>query len=111
MNDQKSIESMFSDISFRDPSDVIDEDEQEINDDEVTMKDNMTELEKAIHDLLDMFLQKYPHLNNYKSKPIIYDLCNITVTCMPQYINNLSYYINFIESSINVMKDTNKSIE
>jgi hypothetical protein len=47
-----------------------------------------------------MFLEKYPHLNNYKNRGIIYKMCEIVVMSMPEYIETPNYYINFIKSSI-----------
>ena len=46
------------------------------------------------------FLIKFPHLDNYKNKQIIYKLCKILVEEIPNQKSNQLFYINLLESTI-----------
>lgn len=61
----------------------------------------LSEKDLLIKKLYIMFINKYNHLNNDNNKKIIYNLFDIVITNMPENKNNLSFYLNFIESSIN----------
>jgi hypothetical protein len=59
--------------------------------------------------IMNKFLEKYEHLNNKKSKKIIYYLCKILVSKIPEFKDNINLYINTLESSINeINKNSNK---
>lgn len=91
----------FKDI---DKSNNIDNIEESYNssDSEIEINDN----NKLIYSIMNNFLDKYEHLNNKKSKKIIYKLCKILVERIPEFKDNIKLYINTLESSI---KDMNKN--
>lgn len=81
-----------------DPTDIKDEDEDEINNDNIIVE--LTEEEIYINNLMNKFLENYQHLNNYKNKKIIYELCKILVIQMPEHKSNQSFYLNLLTSAI-----------
>lgn len=46
------------------------------------------------------FMNRHPHMNNPKAKQIIFELCKIAIESMPQHLDDIHFYINFLESSI-----------
>jgi hypothetical protein len=89
-------------IIDKDPTDIYDENEKEIvedsdNSDDETNKHKHHELIKNVK---NMFFNKYEHLDNYKNKKIIYELCKILVDKIPEFANNPIAYLNTLESSI-----------
>jgi len=103
-------------IIDKDPTDIMDDDEQEIIDDEDDEDDeehNDTETgEPSEHELLirhlfNTFLNKFPHLDNYKNKPIIRSMFKMAISNIPEQINNPIFYLNFVESSISQLTQTN----
>ena len=50
--------------------------------------------------LMNKFLSKYPHLDNFKNKEIIYNLCYMLVKELPTHKENQIFYINLLESLI-----------
>jgi hypothetical protein len=89
-------------IINKDPTDIIDKDEQEILEDsnEIYNSEENYEHINLIKYLFNTFLEKFPHLNNYKNKNIIYSMFKIAITNMPEYIDKPIFYLNFVESSI-----------
>jgi len=96
-----------------DPEDIKDEDEVDINTDDNIPNTNAdadldedndtdTEFNADIYllNLMSKFLDKYPHLDNYKNKKIIYELCKILVDQVPEQKSNQSFYLNLLESAI-----------
>ena len=104
---------MSDNIEVDSTNNLITDDKSTISDNEVEINseieesesdteiDNQTEVVKFI---FNTFLNKYSHLDNYKNRKIVYNLCKMAVKHMPENINNPSYYLNFIESSINLIK-------
>jgi hypothetical protein len=87
-------------IIEKDPTDIIDDDEQEILEGTESNSEEKTEYDYLIQKLFNTFLNKFPHLDNYKNKSIIYSMFKIAVIQMPEHINNPIFYLNFVESSI-----------
>ena len=69
--------------------------EQEINDDEENFTEN-----PYIKNIMDLFLSKYPHLDNYANKKIIIQLCEMLISHVPDYSHKPNYYVNILESAI-----------
>ena len=90
-----------------DPTDVYDEDETEIIDhnanilDELDINDPLT---NSIKNVYEMFISKYEHLDNFKSRNIILNICKIIVSAMPDFYDKPYLYIRFIESYISQNK-------
>ena len=69
-------------------------------------------VEETVEVVYDLFLEKFSHLaNNDKNKKIIHELCEISVNNMPDKVSNPTYYLNFIESSIKSIKQSNQNLE
>lgn len=83
-----------------DPTDVIANDEQEIGDD-----CDISDEDTFVGKLFNIFMMKYPHLDNFKNREIIYNICKIAVISIPGH-DDPYYYLNFIESSINMITKT-----
>ena len=102
----KEIEQHILDELYNDSTDILDNDEQEILNDENTESPEFNqkiEYNELIIYIETQFLNKYPHLDNFKNKKIIYQMCYIAVTTMPEHINEPIFYLNFIESSIKLL--------
>jgi len=99
---------------LNDITDIQDDDEDEIcKDDEELIVDDVLSDEKykeTIKNVYIIFLNKYEHLNNYKNKKIILNMCIIVVNSMPEHNIDLNFYLNFIESTINELKENNNLI-
>ena len=94
-----------------DPTDIYDSDEDEINkleenDDFVNKELENEQYSFAIRRVYEIFLLKHEHLDNYKNRNIIFELCKMAVNNIPEHISNPNFYLNFIESSINLMSQT-----
>ena len=93
--------------SQADPTDIYDEDETEIINqnanilDELDINDPST---NTIKNVYEMFISKYDHLDNFKSRSIILNICKIVVSAMPDFYDKPYLYIRFIESYINQNK-------
>lgn len=98
-SDDKSVINT-SDNDNNDPTDVITEDEQEIGNDRDKSDDD-----PFVGKVFNIFMMKYPHLDNFKNREIIYNICKIAFICIPGHTDPY-YYINFIESSINMITKT-----
>ena len=61
----------------------------------------------VIDKVYNIFMNKYKHLDNENNRNLIYNLCTIAVNKIPQYSYNPSFYLNFIESSIQNIKKNN----
>lgn len=85
-----------------DPSDIIADDEQEIGDD-----CNNYDKDPFVGKIFNIFMTKYPHLDNFKNREIIYNICKIAVISIPGH-DDPYYYINFIESSIDTITKNTK---
>jgi len=85
-----------TDINDEDPTDIKEEDEIDI------LNDTTIDLDVDIYltNLMTTFLDKFPHLDNYKNKQIIYKLCKILVEEIPDQKPNPVFYINLLESTI-----------
>jgi fructosamine-3-kinase len=81
-----------------DPTDIKDDDETDINTESLSTELNDDDI--YLTNLMNKFLENYPHLNNYKNKKIIYELCNILVVQMPEHKSNQSFYLNLLDSTI-----------
>ena len=83
-----------------DPTDIKDEDEIDI------LKTEQNENKNDIYliNLMNKFLDRYPHLDNFKNKEIIYELCKMLVEQLPSHKDNQVFYINLLE---NLIKDIN----
>ena len=111
--DKKLIENIDSDsidkelIENTDPTDIKDDDEVEILN---TFEDPDQNIETDIYltNLMEQFLNKYPHLDNFKNKKIIYYLCEMLVKQLPTHKDNQMFYINLLESSI---KEISKELD
>jgi hypothetical protein len=97
-----------------DHNDILDSDEQEINEysdntdeDLIYSKLDKEPNGKVIMYIYNSFLLKHEHLDNYKNRNIIFELCKMAVNNMPEHISNPNFYLNFIESSINMMSQNN----
>jgi len=93
-----------------DPTDIIEDDEKEILDDDIfeIEEDNTFEHHGLLNDLFNHFLEKYPHLDNYKNKHIIYSMFKMAIQNMPEHTSKPQFYLNFIESSISqLLQSTN----
>lgn len=82
----------------------LEENEQEILDDQEQYEE-LSENDLIANNVMNKFLEKYNHLDNSKSKKIIYKLCRILVEQIPEFRNNPNLYINTLESSIKELKD------
>ncbi len=82
-----------------DQTDIKEDDEIDILDHE-NLGSIIDESNIYIVNLMNKFLDKYPHLDNYKNKEIIYKLFNLLVEQMPTYKDNYIFYINLLESLI-----------
>jgi hypothetical protein len=80
--------------------------EIETDEDNIEQKCEINNID-VIDKVYNIFMTKYKHLDNDKNKNIIYNLCSIAVTKMPQYRYNPKFYLNFIESSIQNIKKNN----
>ena len=89
-------------IIDKDPTDIYDENEKEIVEDSDNSDDetNKHKHHEIIKNVKNMFFNKYEHLDNYKNKKIIYELCKILVDKIPEFANNPIAYLNTLESSI-----------
>jgi hypothetical protein len=91
-------------IIDKDPTDLFDEDEKEILEDEDTISssetEEKTEYDELIKFLFNTFLNKFPHLDNFKNRQIIHSMFKMAVTHMPEYVDKPIFYLNFVESSI-----------
>jgi hypothetical protein len=90
-----------------DPTDVFDEDEDEILNDNVDILDDLDKddpLTETVKNVYNIFLSKYEHLANFKSKKIILEICKMTVNAMPDFYAKPHLYMSFIESYINMIK-------
>jgi len=116
-NDESDIEhNDESDIEHNDEldhNDPLDSDEQEINEysdnadeDLIYAKLDKEPNGKVIMYIYNSFLLKHEHLDNYKNRNIIFELCKMAVNNIPEHISNPNFYLNFIESSINLMSQT-----
>ena len=94
-NNNSDSDNNSEDLNNIDETDIIDEDEQEIYDDEQQLSDN-----PQIIDIMDLFLSKYPHLDNYANKKIIIQLCEMLVSHAPDFSSKPDFYINILESAI-----------
>ncbi len=100
------------DMEQTDPTDIYDSDEEEINDDYENNLDELLcdePLKDTIKYIYELFIQKHEQLNNYKNRHIILKMCVIAVNSMPEQKEKPIFYLNFIESSINHLK--NLSVE
>jgi hypothetical protein len=102
-------------IIDKDPTDIYDDDEQEILDedqDDFISKDIDIKYFSTIKYIYNMFMTKYSHLDNFKNKEIVYEICKITVRQMPEHVSNPKYYLNFIEDSIKqINSNSNDGLE
>jgi hypothetical protein len=92
-------------LNDKDPTDIKDDDEQEIledndSDTDTATDETKTEYDYLIQKLFNTFLNKFPHLDNYKNKSIIYSMFKIAVLQMPDHKDSPVFYLNFVESSI-----------
>lgn len=119
VNDSDQIIEHYSDLNIqKDPTDIYDSDEGEINE-EANDIDNFLNNELAqeeyaelIKYIYNLFLDKHVHLDNFRNRAIILKLCTMAVNSMPEHIANPIFYLNFIESSINHLKNmTTEDIE
>lgn len=102
--DDKSIEDDSTDDKSINESPETDQ--TDIKDDEIDILDQeniasvIDESNIYMVNLMNKFLDKYPHLDNYKNKEIIYKLLNMLVEQLPTYKDNYIFYINLLESLI-----------
>jgi hypothetical protein len=95
-------------IKQSDTTDIYDSDEEEINDD---YEDNLDELlcDEPLRDTIkyiyELFMEKHEQLDNYKNRFIVLKMCIIAVNSMPEQKTKPTFYLNFIESSINHLKN------
>jgi hypothetical protein len=93
-----------NDIIEDDPTDIKDDDEIDIlKTDEINIS-NINEEDIYLTNLMNKFLDRYPHLDNFKNKEIIYKLCYMLVKQLPSHKDNQIFYINLLE---NLIKDIN----
>lgn len=118
-NNSDSIIANYNDLNIqKDPTDIYDSDEGEINE-EANDVDNFVddelngeEYKNLIKYIYNIFLNKHTHLDNFRNRAIILKLCTMSVNSMPEHISNPIFYLNFIESSINHLKNmTTEEIE
>ncbi len=88
----------YDEAIIDDPTDIKDDDEIDINTEIVSTE--LDEEDIYLTNLMSKFLENYPHLNNYKNKKIIYELCKILVVQMPEHKSNQSFYLNLLDSTI-----------
>ena len=97
-NKQIEYEEQLDNID-EDSTDIKDVDETEINDDTIDINE-LDEDDIYLTNLTSKFLDNYKHLDNYKNKKIIYELCKILVTQMPEHKLNQTFYLNVLDSTI-----------
>ena len=87
--------------------DIVDEID---SDDEKVEEDDIVESEDDIfvNRLVSTFLEKYEHLNNFKNKSLIKNICKMAIKFIDKKDHDIEYYINFIESTIKEMRKTEK---
>ena len=61
-----------------------------------------------INRLVSRFLEKYEHLNNFKNKPLVKNICKIVIKFIGKKDQDIEYYLNFIESTIKEMREIEK---
>ncbi len=88
----------YDEAIIDDPTDIKDDDEIDINTEIVSTE--LDEEDIYLTNLMSKFLENYPHLNNYKNKKIIYELCKILVVQMPEHKSNQLFYLNLLDSTI-----------
>lgn len=108
MNKQVHFENDSDNESFdiNNTEESLEDDEQEILDDYEQPEDKSENNLLAIN-VMNIFTEKYKHLDNNNSKKIIYKLCRILVEQIPEFKNNPNLYINTLESSIKELKKNN----
>jgi hypothetical protein len=110
-NYKSKLSEQFIDTSKKHTDDVKNDQEILYNyDNSEKSEEDSSEFGQVIECVFNIFLSKYPHLDNFKNRKIIHNICNIAVLCMPNHMDNPMYYLNFIESSIKIIKDTNDNI-
>ena len=118
-NNSDSIIDNYNNLNIqKDPTDIYDSDEEEINE-EVNDMDNFIndelvgeEYAETIKYIYNLFLNKHKHLDNFRNREIILKLCTMSINSIPENISNPIFYLNFIESSINHLKNmTTEEIE
>lgn len=102
-SDDNSDDKLPDNGNNNDPSDIIEDDEQEIGND-----CDKYDGDPVVGKIFNMFMTKYPHLNNFKNREIIYNICKIAVISIPGH-DDPYYYINFIESSIEMITKNTKN--
>lgn len=61
-----------------------------------------------VNKLVSTFLEKYDHLNNFKNKQLIKNICKLAFQFIGKKEQNIEYYLNFIESTIKEIRETEK---
>ena len=61
-----------------------------------------------INRLVSRFLEKYEHLNNFKNKPLVKNICKMVIKFIGKKDQDIEYYLNFIESTIKEMREIEK---
>ncbi len=89
-------------IINKDPTDILDVEETEINHTESDTEKETDPNPNDIHinRIMNIFLSKYEHLDNFKNKKIIYSMCEILVNQIPDKVDNPQFFMNLLESLI-----------
>lgn len=85
--------------------------EDENKEEEEDKEEEELEDDIFVNRLVGRFLEKYDHLNNFKNKPLIKNICKMAIEYIGKKDIDINYYLNFIESTIKEMRETeNKNI-